>query len=282
MYYHSDYDANTTLENANVLNLLSQYQQSGRSLIVTDVTNTPRWDQWLKVLGMSDNDITDCNEDLAILSNLSSVRREIEKCAYTDHLGLPRSIESLEDESFAELLAYVCEEEYLNTLMYNAFVGTQEDDAEKESTEPIDNILDNDDVADDVDAAAAADAEAEPLERLPLPGNPKHERERKRLWLALPRRARIAIRRTHRNLRHLPKGALIDMLRAAKAPRDYIDAAKSFRCESCELVKAPPLSHKSGRPKPYVFNNEVGVDVLDLHDADGNSHLFLNIVDQGT
>ena len=39
---------------------------------------------------------------------------------------------------------------------------------------------------------------------------------------------------------------------------------------------------KSAPPKPYVFNHEVGVDVLDLHDADGDSHLFLNIVGQGT
>ena len=31
-----------------------------------------------------------------------------------------------------------------------------------------------------------------------------------------------------------------------------------------------------------MFNHEVGVDVLDLHDYEGKSHLFLNIVDQGT
>ena len=44
----------------------------------------------------------------------------------------------------------------------------------------------------------------------------------------------------------------------------------------------PAQTKKVGPPKPYVFNHEVGVDVLELHDADEKCHLFLNIVDQGT
>eukprot|EP00973_Karenia_brevis_P064925 9016630-Karenia_brevis.AAC.1 len=72
------------------------------------------------------------------------------------------------------------------------------------------------------------------LDQLPLPGNPVSEQERKARWMALPRRAKVEIRRLHRNFRHLPKSALVQMLRAAKADKTYIDAAKSYRPETCE------------------------------------------------
>ena len=44
-----------------------------------------------------------------------------------------------------------------------------------------------------------------------VPGHPESEKERLASWLRLPRRARAAIRRLHRNLRHLPKEALVQM-----------------------------------------------------------------------
>ena len=44
----------------------------------------------------------------------------------------------------------------------------------------------------------------------------------------------------------------------------------------------PAQSTKVGPPKQYEFNHEVGIDVLDLHDNDGECHLFLNVVCQGT
>ena len=66
------------------------------------------------------------------------------------------------------------------------------------------------------------------LNKYPLPGDPESEKERLPSWLRLPRRARVAIRRLHRNLRHLPKETPVQMLRAARAPQDYTNAAKIF------------------------------------------------------
>ena len=40
-------------------------------------------------------------------------------------------------------------------------------------------------------------SEEEMLERIPLPGVPDNERERLKAWLALPKKARVAIRRMH-------------------------------------------------------------------------------------
>ena len=95
--------------------------------------------------------------------------------------------------------------------------------------------------------------EEEMLEALPLPGNPQTEKDRKAKWLLLPRRARIAIRRLHRNFKHLPKQAMIQMLRASRAPKIYIDVAKAHRCAPCEQTKPKPPTHKVSAPKPYDF-----------------------------
>ena len=43
-----------------------------------------------------------------------------------------------------------------------------------------------------------------------------------------------------------------------------------------------PQASTSAPPKPYVLNHEDGVDVLELHDYNGDRHLFLNMVCQGT
>ena len=117
---------------------------------------------------------------------------------------------------------------------------------------------------------------------MPLPGTSLSEGERKKRWLKLPRNARIAIRRMHNEWGHRPKSVLKEILKAGKAPKEYIDAADDLRCDACEVTAHNPPTAKSAPPKPYLFNYEVGVDVLDLHDYEGKSHLMLNIVDQGT
>ena len=132
------------------------------------------------------------------------------------------------------------------------------------------------------DPTIAVDEEQDMLDKIPLPGNPTGEQQRKKAWLALPRRARIAIRRLHRNFKHLPKLALVQMLRAAKAPKEYIDAARSHRCDVCDSTKPPARSSKVSMPKPYTFNHEVGIDVLEVKDASGTFYDILNVVDYGT
>ena len=71
------------------------------------------------------------------------------------------------------------------------------------------------------DVLEDADREADLLEQVPLPGHPESEKECLASWLRLPRRARVAIRLLHRNLGHLPREALVQMLRAVGAPQDF-------------------------------------------------------------
>ena len=63
---------------------------------------------------------------------------------------------------------------------------------------------------------------------MPLPGHRESEKERLASWLRLPRRGRVAIRRLHRNLRHLPKEALVQMSRAARPPQDFSMLQRHF------------------------------------------------------
>ena len=72
------------------------------------------------------------------------------------------------------------------------------------------------------------------------------------------------------------------MLRAARAPQDCINAAKTFRCQGCDNAKSRPQSHKVSPPRPYTFNHAVGVDVFEIVDSVGMRFSILNAVCMGT
>ena len=59
---------------------------------------------------------------------------------------------------------------------------------------------------------------------------------------------------------------------------EVIKAVDHLRCEHCVAEANPTQTTKVGPPKPYVFNHEVGVDVLEMHDVNEKCNLFLNIV----
>ena len=80
-----------------------------------------------------------------------------------------------------------------------AFVGTVDDIAEMPP-------IDDEDIG--MDQIEDAGAEQDMLDNLPLPAATKDEAARKKAWMALPRRARVAIRRLHRNFKHMPKTTL--------------------------------------------------------------------------
>ena len=151
--------------------------------------------------------------------------------------------------------------------MQICFTSTEEDQSEPHDQGTIDDILGHQDVGEVMDATTAADEEAELLEQKPLLGHPATEKERSTSWLRLPRSARVASRRRRRNLRHLPKEALIHMLRAARAPQDYINAAKPFRCQGYDNTKQRPQTHQVSPPRPCALNHEVGIEVFGVLEA---------------
>ena len=97
----------------------------------------------------------------------------------------------------------------------------------------------------DEDLSKAVDREIDLLDAMPLLGTPVDEAERRRAWIALPLRVRTAIRRMH----HPSSTVLVQISRAARAPPEYIQACRHFRCDACEDNKPKHQSTKVALPK---------------------------------
>jgi hypothetical protein len=150
-----------------------------------------------------------------------------------------------------------------------------------QNTDFFDEIVQDEDIGNDTEELLVQEREI--LEEMPLPGIPKDEADRKKMWLKLPRAARAAIRRLHNMFGHKPKEPLIELMKAARCPEDYIKAARFFRCPDCDRTKHLPYqTSKASLPPPYEFNHSIGIDINYLADADGETHMFFNIVDLGT
>ena len=86
----------------------------------------------------------------------------------------------------------------------------------------------------------------------------------------------------HRQFGHPSSTVLVHILRAARAPPEYIQACRHFRCDACEDNKPKHQSTKVALPKDYVFGRNLGIDVLEIKDVADEPSLCLNILDLGT
>jgi hypothetical protein len=283
IYVHVPFedDATVSKDYCRLKEFVDDQMKAGKTCVIADSRHTDRWSGCEPAL---------CRGDLAFHCNDSGITKELVEWARIRDNGNPRCTDDLAEPQFADVLSGLAESHHLDKCVDAAFVGTEEATAENKEAiaennetirEAIDAVYGPEDEL-KADEVEARDEEADLLEKIPLPGNPVSERERKKIWLSLPRRARIVIRRLHRNFRHLPKQALVQMLRAAKVPKQFIDAAKAHRCDVCVQNKPPTQTHKVGRPKPYVFNHEVGVDALEVKDCAGTFFDILNCLDYGT
>ena len=114
-----------------------------------------------------------------------------------------------------------------------------------------------------------------------------HEKERlrKQQWTKIPREKRVAIRRLHQMMGHCSTPALVRMLKSSLSSKDVIEAAKHFRCQSCDEVKkdeAPRVTKPIRPPSQLRFNDEISADVFEIKDSEGNRHSILNIIDMAT
>ena len=59
----------------------------------------------------------------------------------------------------------------------------------------------------------------------------------------------------------------MQILRAARAPPEYIQACRHFRCDACEDNKPKHQSTKVALPEDYVFVLILAIDVLEIEDV---------------
>ena len=242
--------------------LLYNVTMNDKGIIIADTQHTRRWSE----RGV---DPMLCDGDLAFFCNCATTLEGERLWAHERTPGIPRNVEVLETVDFADVLGAIAEVLHLTRCAQVCFTGTEEDQAAQHDQGTIDEVLGDQDLAQGKDVVEEAAREAELLEQIPLPGHPESEKERLASWFRLPRRARVAIRRLHRNLRHLPREELLQMLRAARAPQDYFNAAKTCRCQGCDNAKARPQTHNISPPRPYTSNHGVGVDVFEIVDSVG-------------
>lgn len=68
----------------------------------------------------------------------------------------------------------------------------------------------------------------------------------------------------------MPVIVMKEILRTAKAPKEYMEAANLLLCRSCDITSGRKQTLKSSLlSMRYAFNDTIGVDAIDLHDCSG-------------
>ena len=77
---------------------------------------------------------------------------------------------------------------------------------------------------------------------------------------------------------HVPQKVLLTLPRSACASQQYLEAAKYFRCVEREEAAPRRTGHKTSMPNRYEFTYALGIDVLEILDANGAKHQDKNMI----
>ena len=75
---------------------------------------------------------------------------------------------------------------------------------------------------------------------------------------------------------------MVNLLRAAKIKKEFVEAARLHHCDACERTTPKRPTHKVSLPHGYTFSNSVGLDLLEITDTCGEKYQVLNMVCLGT
>ena len=98
----------------------------------------------------------------------------------------------------------------------------------------------------------------------------------------LDSKIKAGVRLAHRGLGHPANETFIRMLRLGGAPAEAISYARVWKCPTCERCKAPAHQRAAHTHTAERFNEQVGVDVIIVHDSEGKKYPALNIVDMAS
>ena len=264
-------DPDVVLGHRDLLHELETFADvAGLKFLHIDIINTDRWNQHATPqtpymcesgeLGFTTND-----EDLA-----SRFLRWAEGKTMDDVLG----------SDFAEWMWFTSEELALSDMMNTAFpAAVIEEETDDHAT--FDGVLGRDDVG-KIDPREEMLSEETLLDEVNIPGLPEDEKKRRSEWRKLPQRVRIGIRRLHRQFGHVPKGTMLQLLRAARVNPEFIKACRLHRCVACESTARKKPTHKVTMPTEFRFGHTLGIDLMEVRDAQGEKYQVLNMVDIGT
>ena len=122
----------------------------------------------------------------------------------------------------------------------------------------------------------------EDMELLDKEADPEGEKMRKQQWRKLSRVERVGIRRLHHMTSHGTRNQMARMLRYSNAAPHVIKGVKFFRCPSCDRVEPEGRPQVVRGPDPYVFNEEIGLDIFTVKDVFDKPYQILHILCLGT
>ena len=174
----------------------------------------------------------------------------------------------------------------LNLSVKRAFMAeNREETLEEESRQPLDAVVNPEDLGTSRPTEAEAERSfqaEESLEEIRRIEEPDFEKHRRNEWLRLPKQERIGIRRLHAMTSHATRPQLQRMLRYSNAPSSVVTAVKYFRCAACERLEKEKRPAQVKTPSPYTFGEEVGLDIFEIKDAAGDRYQILHCVCSGT
>eukprot|EP00438_Fugacium_kawagutii_P009145 Skav206186 [mRNA] locus=scaffold1844:100592:105303:- [translate_table: standard] len=243
---------------------------TGARFLHVDVTHTERWEHHVtpQIPFITDS-------GLAFTTNSDDLREAFESWATN------KTMDEVLSWDFVIWLQEWSHDVQLDDRLSVAFPATVEEDLEGSEDRPVlDGVFSQEDII--LPDQEEMIREEMFVDEIDIPGLPPDETERRRLWKQLPQRVRIGVRRLHRAFGHVPKNTLINLLRAAKVRKEFIDAVKVHRCEICEKTGPKKPTHKTQLPSEYTFNHTLGIDILEVLDSKGEKYQVLNMVDIGT
>ena len=247
----------------------SHCDMSGSRFLHIDVATTPRWEEheFPQIPHINDHDLAfTCNDpkwtELFESWFRGQTMNDVLSWQFVDWLGEWTNDTTLDDEMSIAFVGELQEEVMDDEQQFDAIW----DDDDRAQVNPVEDLISEETLVDEVD----------------IPGLPADEAERRRMWRKLPARVRIGVRRLHRQFGHVPKQTMIHLLRAAKVRKEFIDAVRIHRRETCEATSQKKATHKTALPNNYSFNHTVGIDVFEVHDISGDKFQVLNMVCLGT
>ena len=248
---------------------------TGVPYLQVDVADTTRWHQQAipvyPCVGIG---------DISFISNDEKLSDSFEGWTSNSYPEMaPRSFDDVLSGDIMEWLSVYARDQATMALVASAFPGSIEE--ESVPLEAFDTVEGEQDRA-MMDVTEDTIQQETELDEVDIPNLPIKEAERRAGWKSLPQKVRIAIRRLHRQFGHVPQKVLLNLLRSARVSKQYIDAVKYFRCVECEENAPRRTGHKTSLPNRYEFNYALGIDVLEILDADGAKYQVLNMICLGT
>ena len=87
------------------------------------------------------------------------------------------------------------------------------------------------------------------------------------------------VKKAHRNLGHPGRDAFVRMLRLGGASAEAIAYAKVWKCPVCLRCQPPAAVMPAAKSEAEYFNDIVGIDLLFVHDSNGDTFTILSAVD---